>query len=385
MFITGTAEDQIDEQMNNRSWLVSLDISKEQNKKILAFEDWLAQGVMDNSEEELRILQDSIKELRTYKFIIPFFNHETLNIPVDDVRIRRDYQKLKYMICCSGLLHQKQRYTFKDKNDVEYLVCNFDDYETAKYYSEDALRATFSGLTNAQIDLSNRIKEASWATKEFTCEEVQRMTGWAQSKTWTMLNQLDEVGVITSSGRGDGGRGHTVNYHYNFDKELLDLMLPKTKDLMQKFAEEKPEIFEEMSKKPKLLLSSETRKYSSLLKGNKNPKMDKNSEKNEKLSTINYLKFFNMSKIRENQTKLSKEIEHSSDSKMLKNNVICSSDTKNEIVYATEKNIIKSIKNYKNIMMPIADLKWDNVDELITKMKHDGIILEPKPGMVMLL
>lgn len=386
VFLSGTAEDSIDEQMNNRSWLLSLDITEAQNKRVLAFEDKMAQGRVRENVKERRIIRDCIKELKNYRFIIPYYDYKDLNIPTKDVRVRRDYQKLKYIICCSALLHQKQRFTFKDDvTDDEYLVCNFDDYEIAKHYSEEALRATFSGLTNQQIELALQIKNMSWAN-EFTSENVQRMCGWSQSKTWTMLRQLEETGVITTDGRGEHGRGNVVEYHYNFDKELLDLTLPPAEILMEKFAKRDPKLFLKMAKISVLLLQShKTTKVSEIRNSLENQIQGvEKLEVHEFDVSSNPAKLFLQTQSKEMVVKSTK-----SDGSRNSEKTMISTDIAPEIVsrnsLASKEEVLNFIKTSKKHMVDINDMKWDNTDKIIDDLKRDGEIYEIKPGRVMIL
>jgi hypothetical protein len=230
VFITGTAEDTVDEQMNNRSWLISLDISEQQNKAILKYESMQASQKRTSNSDELRILKDAIKELKAYHFIIPFFDYELLNIPTNDVRIRRDFKKFGDLICCITLLFQKQRICVKDDKNREYLISSLEDYELAVKYSERVLSSTFSGLTNQQIILLEQIKTQTW-NNEFELADIQRLTNWSQSKCYTMINQLEEIGTLTSSGKRPGVP--TV-YSYNSKKKLVNLNLPTADQLLEK-------------------------------------------------------------------------------------------------------------------------------------------------------
>jgi len=370
VFLTGTAEDTIDEQMNNRSWLISLDVSQKQNKAILNFEDKIAKGKLIYDEQELRILQDSIRELKSYHFIVPYYDNEIFNIPTIDVRIRRDYAKFRYMICCSGLLHQKQRITFKDDMGRDYLICNFEDYEIAKYYSEDVLQATFSGLTNQQIELVNNIKNQYWADK-FECKEVQMATGLSQSKVYKMLEQIEEIGLITSSGRGSGGgRGNTVEYSYNPNKQLVDLKLPSRKELEKKWEENNPKLFSELAENGFLLLNN-----------NKNVKIDENTR-----LFINKLFLkgaipltYEKNAVFDGKKKGAKTPFFGSKGK----------NGPNQNSLSVAEMIIKYLKDNQNHMVEIQEIsekiKADNFDVVIENMLKNGEIFEPKPGRIMLL
>lgn len=230
VFITGTAEDAIDEQMNNRSWLISLDISEEQNKAILEYESTVVNKQNTSNTDELRLIKDALKELKSYHYIIPFFDYQLLNIPTNDVRIRRDYKKFGDLICCITLLFQKQRMIIKDDKGNEYLISSLDDYEIAVKYSEKVLSSTFSGLTVQQIWLLDQIRNQVW-NAEFESSDIQRLTNWSQSKSYTILSQLEEVGAITSTGKKSGA---PTIYALNAKKKLVNLTLPSREELLKK-------------------------------------------------------------------------------------------------------------------------------------------------------
>jgi len=230
VFITGTAEDTVDEQMNNRSWLVSLDISEAQNKAILQYESDIASRQPESNFDELRLLRDAIKELKPYHFIIPYFNFEMLNIPTNDVRIRRDYKKFGDLICCIALLFQKQRIIVKDEKGNEFIVSSLEDYEIAVKYSEKVLASTFSGLTAQQIWVLDQIKCEAW-NNEFESADVQRLTNWSQSKCYTVLKQLEEVGALTATSRKPGSPSV---FSLNHKKKLVNLLLPTKEELLEK-------------------------------------------------------------------------------------------------------------------------------------------------------
>jgi len=400
VFITGTAEDKIDEQMNNRSWLISLDVSEEQNKAILEFEDRIAHGKCLVDEKELRILQDCIKELKNYNYIIPFYNYKDLNIPTKNVRIRRDYNKFRFLISCSALLHQRQRITFTDETTGKrYLICSFDDYEIAKEYGEEVLKTTFSGLQAQQIDLANQIKNNSTWNTDFTSSNIQETMGWSQKKCWTALTQLEECGLILL--KSGGGHGNIKTYSYNFKKKLVDLKLPSKEDLMKKWQENNCQLVRELQRfSISLLLRNE-----SFSIGNKNKKPD-NSRPYLLLQKYTKEDKFYVSKARNSTLKrlfidsmadgvgsststLKCSLEHTKTSgsrePIVQNKLIP------EISNSIQKTVIRLLQEQPKTPKTIEEIqKKTSVDEEqlekeIQVMMKEGIIFQPKPDKIMLL
>lgn len=230
-FITGTAEDVIEDQLLNRSWVFSMDNSSEQTRKILLYQDKLARGEIETTDINVRILTDAIKELKSYHIIIPWMDSELLKMPYNDVRTRRDYQKLMLIIQCSALLHQRQRIRYTGEDGAEYLIADIDDYEIAKKYTIDVLETTFAGLTLQQMAVYKLIVDSNWSL-EFTQSDIQKATGWNQKKTWTTLKQLEQVSAIVAESQE---RGVATIYSLNINKKFNHLNLPDGEFLLDEY------------------------------------------------------------------------------------------------------------------------------------------------------
>lgn len=212
VFITNQAEGKIEDQLNNRSWVLGLDVSGEQTQKILDFQDKLDMGTIKIDETKKRKIKDALKQLRPYHFRIDFLDNSFLKIPTNDVRSRRDYQKFKTLIKCSAYLHQKQREIIIE-NGKEYIKCDIKDYEIAKKYAENILGATFSGLTTAQIDLINFLKKQPW-NQEFLISDIMRNLGKTQPYWFGQLSQLVDLGYLNCDRQGPGKSNiYTLNLY----------------------------------------------------------------------------------------------------------------------------------------------------------------------------
>jgi hypothetical protein len=197
VFITTQAEGKVEEQLLNRGWVLSMDISTPQTKNILAFQDSMAKRSLKLDPMKKRKIVEALKQLKPYHFIVPYANYEALELSTEDVRTRRDYRKFLALIQCSAYLHQQQRLIIKDKAGNEFIVCAMEDYEVARTYSKDILGATFSGLTQAQLDLINFIRTASWKD-EFMISDIMRNLGKSQTHWYGAMSQLEDLGFVTS-------------------------------------------------------------------------------------------------------------------------------------------------------------------------------------------
>jgi len=226
VFVTCQAEGVVEEQFNNRSWVLSMDCTPQQTAAILEYQDKLAVGAVQQDKKEVQIIKDALKQLKPYHFRVPFMNYTLLNIPTDDVRARRDYQKFKTLIMTSAYLHQKQREIIKDDAEREFLVCTLDDYEVALNYATNILGATFSGLTLQQIELLSHIQRSGYQ-EEFVIGDLMRMLGKSHTHWRGQLAQLEDVGYVI----GDKEQGKTTIYKLNADNKVGVLTLPTRKEL----------------------------------------------------------------------------------------------------------------------------------------------------------
>lgn len=235
VFLTCQAEGKVETQLNNRSWVLSTDISWKQTEGILGFQDDVYRGLHTNSEIKKRKIVDALKQLKPHHFKVPFASYKAMGIPTEDVRSRRDYKKFITLIQCSAYLHQKMRQVETDEEGREYLICDIQDYEVARRYSHNILGATFSGLTNGQIDVLNLIRQFGWK-EEFNITTLMRNFGKSQSHWYGMMGQLVDLGFVFELDRG--GRGSATTYALNMDKALNIISLPSGEELLRKVAAE---------------------------------------------------------------------------------------------------------------------------------------------------
>lgn len=229
VFMTNQAEGAIEDQLNNRSWVLSLDVTETQTGNILDYQDKLTKGNYKLDLAKKRNIKEALKQLKPYHFIIPFADRTVMGIPLNDVRSRRDYNKFLTLIKCSAYLHQYQREKYIDEEKNEFIICDIKDYEIARRYSSNVLGATFSGLTNVQIDLINYIKNSSWKD-EFMVSDIMRNLGKSQPHWSGIMKQLEDLGYVTA----DKANGKSTIYHIVESKAFNLINLPSGQELLQR-------------------------------------------------------------------------------------------------------------------------------------------------------
>jgi len=386
VFISNQAEGVIEDQLNNRSWILSMDVSEKQTSLILDYQDNLSKGVFKKDELKIRIIKDALQQLKPYHFIVPYSDNKAMGIPFTDVRSRRDYNKFITLIKCSAYLHQKQRKIIKDDNDNEYIVCDIKDYEIAKQYAQNVLGATFSGLTLSQIDLINNIKNSSWRD-EFMISDLLRVYGKSQPHWYGMLKQLVDLGFISA----DTNIGKSTIYSINIDKAINIISLPSGEELLEK-----------INKNSKIAPITPISKKDEIGNTITNSKFEKSPEsKNQLIAVIgattaqtkellNYTPF-KAPYINPEHLSIFRVCtnERFSPSKKV-NNV--SAFQGGKIIGATNRtSILTYMKKNTKHQIPYEDiqnhfeLNDDETDKILDKLKSEGSIFECKPGRYMLL
>jgi len=390
VFMTCQAEGDIGDQLLNRCWPLSMDLSQSQTSQILEYQDKINNTIVKKNVIGIREIKEMLKCLKNdFHIKIPFCDKDVFNIPDVDVRSRRDYTKFLTLIKSVTHLHQYQRKCVTIDGN-KYLLADFEDYNIAKELSQNILGATFTGLTIAQIDILNIIKNSSFSD-EFTVSDIQRNTNKSYDHTYKQLKHLENLGFIMS----DNAQNKAAIYSININKAVKIINLPSQKEL---------ETNEKIIKK---IQYWEQYFDSANLENGDCAKKDISREKNENPENIE-----NSHNI-ESENRQNSQFVFKSDQKLPIQSETCGqgkiftfprkksdkiSDAKSspetEIKIGridkipTQENIIEYIKNNDQHIIPIVDIEEhfsQNIDSIIDVLKKTGIIFEPKAGRVMLL
>ena len=178
--IETTTRTDLNPENTSRCFIVYLDESEEQTKKIHAFqrkqktlEGQLRRKEADSLALKHQNLQRLLKPLVVH---IPFVDR--LKFPSKWMRTRRDYQKFLNLIEAVAFLHQYQRELKRTEDSTEYIEATLEDYQIAYDLSKEIFGDLLSELKKPEIDFLEEVKRMAEDLKlrRFTCRMVREFT-----------------------------------------------------------------------------------------------------------------------------------------------------------------------------------------------------------------
>lgn len=206
VLIDTTSEDPegIKEDNLNRCFLLEIDQSKSQTKKILKHiseqeqdlncqiakvyknDELKALNITPSDNEVIKLHKSFLKNLKMYPIVIPYAE---LIIPKFlYLNARRDFSKFNTLIRVICHLRQYQK-TIITENNVVYLEADLKDYEIAYPLIERALQSTID-KNAALFEIHKRLIAKINFDKEFNRRKFQEITGLGDFKAKQVIKQL---------------------------------------------------------------------------------------------------------------------------------------------------------------------------------------------------
>ncbi|RLI79554.1 hypothetical protein DRP04_09055 [Archaeoglobales archaeon] len=200
-FITTCTDVNVDTELLNRVFFLSVDESKEQTKRVLEFEaqEYSILGVQNY--KEVNPLFKKIFQPLIYvdKVIIPYAHILAKNFPIPEtrelaVKPRRDFKKLLFLIGTIAWLHQMQRIIVEEESipKIRYVVASPVDFVLAWQICEEGMKATLLNLS----DRHRGVLEVFNENEQLTAREVAEKTGYSQNRAREILNSLVKYGFL---------------------------------------------------------------------------------------------------------------------------------------------------------------------------------------------
>lgn len=172
-----TTQEQIYEDNANRSFLIYLDESKSQDKRIMEYQRKLSAGKINEEEESAakELLKNVQRLLEPVKIINPYAEH--LNIPEEVLKPRRTNNHYLQFIEVVTHYHQFQRTRQADKETGElYIETTLDDIQAANALLKETLLRKSDELTGACRNYLEAVKSylAHEDKKQFTNREIRK-------------------------------------------------------------------------------------------------------------------------------------------------------------------------------------------------------------------
>lgn len=218
--ITTTTRTDIDPQDLTRSWILSIDETEEQTKRI---HDYQAKDVEKPFEfrsaigevgEDLRpVIHEALRQLDWNQVvIIPFASELKRFVDSSILRSRRDFKKLIRLVRVITLIFQRQRRGF-EMNGIRFLVSFPQDVYMALMIGEETFERTSRGLDKREKKVIDELKKSKG---EMTKRAIATNCGKSTTWTYNILKELINKGYVYVD---ESEKAHK----YGLQKELPNL------------------------------------------------------------------------------------------------------------------------------------------------------------------
>lgn len=226
-----TTHGEIYEDNMSRVFLIAVDESTEQTKRIIAYQNDLAAGTINREEEEKtkRFLQKFISILQPYKVVNPYA-HE-LQLPEEAHKIRRLNELLQSFVKMVTIINQYQRKV----DEANRLITAIEDIETAVAVLFESIVLKVDELDGSLRQFYERLKQyiqkqygKHYRTAEFSLREIRQALSVSKTQVFRYASDLVQLEYLRQSG-GHANRGFTykVGYWDNYQtlRERIKLAL----------------------------------------------------------------------------------------------------------------------------------------------------------------
>lgn len=188
-----TTQESIYEDNSNRNFLLYIDESEEQDRKIMQYQRMLSAGKTNKDEEfkAARFLRDVQRVLKPIKVINPFA--EFLELPKEVFKPRRTNSHYLQFIEAVTFYKQYQRERkYDEQTGEEYIETTLEDIQEANAIIKEVLLRKSDALTGACRNYLEALKKYLKENKQttFTALEIRRRLKVKKTTQWRYHRQL---------------------------------------------------------------------------------------------------------------------------------------------------------------------------------------------------
>ncbi len=235
-----TTHGEIYEDNMSRVFLIAVDESMEQTKRIIEYQNCVAAGAINREDEEntKKFIQKFISIIQPYKVINPFA--QKIQLPEEAQKIRRLNDLFQSFVKMITILNQYQR----KQDERKRLVTEIEDIETAVAVMFESIVLKVDELDGSLRQFYEQLKmylqqqyNGTHKTAEFTLREVRHALKGSKTQVFRYANDLTNLEYIKQCG-GFSNRGFTYKIMYwdNYQslrekiKQNLDNQIKAIKD-----------------------------------------------------------------------------------------------------------------------------------------------------------
>jgi len=218
-----TTKEHIYEDNANRSFLIYLDESAEQDKKIMQYQRQISSGEINFYEQKeiQEFLQNTQRILQPIRVINPYANK--LNLPQSVFKPRRTNNHYLQFIEAITFYYQYQRESKVDTQTGEmYIEVTIEDIENANMLLKEILLRKSDELTGSCRNYLELLKSylKLKKKKQFTALEIRKALRIAKTSQWRYHKQLEDSYLIKKVAK----KGKQTNqYQVTNEKEYKEL------------------------------------------------------------------------------------------------------------------------------------------------------------------
>lgn len=218
-----TTKGEIYEDNMSRVFLIAVDESSEQTKRIIAYQNSVAAGVINREDEEKTklFLQQFVSILQPYKVVNPFASK--IQLPEEAHKIRRLNDLFQSFVKMVTILNQYQR----KQDNKKRLITEIDDVETAVAVMFESIVLKVDELDGSLRHFYEQLKQylqkqhnGKHQTAEFGLREVRHTLKASKMQVFRYFNDLQQLEYVRQVG-GHANRGFTYKVVYWDDYSAL--------------------------------------------------------------------------------------------------------------------------------------------------------------------
>ena len=232
--LSATTKGETYEDNMSRSFLIAVDESKEQTKRIIEYQNKRNAGEIDpnQSQKTIHFIQQIIRSLKIYEVINPYATQ--LHLPEKVHKIRRLNEMYQAVIKQVTFLNQYQR---KLTNNNQ-LITEIEDIEQATEVLFESIILKVDELDGSLRQFFERLKKhVKSENQEFILREIRQEFNSSKTQIFRYIQTLLELEYIKQvGGFANKGIKYKISYWDNYQKlraEIKDYLMNQIEQLRQ--------------------------------------------------------------------------------------------------------------------------------------------------------
>ncbi len=225
--LSATTKGEIYEDNMSRSFLLAVDESGEQSRRIIEYQNKKYAGEIEpkHQDKARNQLQQIVRNLKSYEVINPYATR--LELPEEVHKIRRLNEMFQSIVKQITIINQQNREVKNDK-----LITQIEDLQQATEVLFESIILKVDELDGSLRQFFERLKKhLKTQEKDFTQREIRQVFNMSKAQCSRYINNLLELEYITSRHQGNLRKiAYKVDYWDDYQKLRLKI---KEKLLLQ--------------------------------------------------------------------------------------------------------------------------------------------------------